>query len=821
MPARVLSIETPEGALRLASAGILDNFDRWLRFIGHTDGVPIELQVVDMETNYGGVQSRYAYARTLAEAVRLLEESEKWKNAPAAYTIVNDIDPAVATRKAGATWHNARKGHSTSNVDICARTVVFVDVDAKRVRDVTATDEEVARAADVGARVYAKLVSIASTEAVGYGHSGNGRSVFVALDHIPETPELERTVKGVLIALGAMFVVPRVVIDPVVSEAKRLGPAWGTTKRKGAEGFADRPHRRTAFVCAEETRRLDFAELRDLLETLRAELTGEQRIEVDRALGVRPSKTTSAVSGAVPLGTGAFDRANAVSIEQVAEWLGLVEPTGVRCPGCGVQGNSSVAFVGNGLKCLHATCAQKGKQNGFRTPVDLVAECRCVSPREAVELMAEHFHFEGFPAKQQSNGAATPEEERAAGDSYEADERAAIQDEPEKPASSGVEWIGTQDVFFSPLVEPTWIARGLQIGPGRPSMIAGYAWSMKSLASQSFILSVLSGRRLWGTSHLHCRQGRCRHIDFEQGRYPTLRRYRRLVAGMGIDPREFEDRLEVAVFPRGMFLNARSAEETYLRAFDGVDFALVDAYRSSVPGLDENESTAAEPLYMLGRVSEKTGCSVLLNHHAGKGEREDQRQAVRGSSAIFGALGTVLHLEAKKKGEPVRVSQTRGAVGGDGVGEQDFYLEAEDVAIGQDPRAGLRILYRSAEQVSPPISPANVAAAEVERVVAAIRREGQGGVRGADAAAGLAGMKTSRARIVVQIALSRGLLENVARKRSGERDEHRPVYVARDSSLLVPSPLGGDERDEQERGRPGRAKDERDERDEHTENGRS
>ena len=409
-------------------------------------------------------------------------------------------------------------------------------------------------------------------------------------------------------------------------------------------------------------------------------------------------------------------------------------------------------------------------------------------------------------------------------DGYEVAERAAIQDEPaadKKPASSGIEWIGTQDVFFSPLVEPTWIARGLQIGPGRPSMIAGYAWSMKSLASQSFILSVLSGRRLWGTSHLHCRQGRCRHIDFEQGRYPTLRRYRRLVAGMGMDPREFEDRLEVAVFPRGMFLNARSAEETYLRAFDGVDFALVDAYRSSVPGLDENESTAAEPLYMLGRVSEKTGCSVLLNHHAGKGEREDQRQAVRGSSAIFGALGTVLHLEAKKKGEPVRVSQTRGAVGGDGVGEEDFYLEAEDVAIGQDPRAGLRILYRSAEQVSPPISPANVAAAEVERVVAAVRREGQGGVRGADAAAGLAGMKTSRARIVVQIALSRGLLENVARKRSGERDEHRPVYVARDSSVLVPSPLGGDERDEHVRGRPGRAKDERDERDEHTENGRS
>jgi RecA/RadA recombinase len=428
MPARVFSIETPEGALRLASDDIADNFGRWLRFVDHTEGKPIELQAIDVPAANYGARSRFAHARTLVEATRLLEEADKWK-APGVFTIVNDIDPAVATRDVAGKWHDAKKGVSTTDRDILARATLFVDVDAKRVRGTSATDEEIAQTAEVATLVYMALAGIVGAEVLGYGHSGNGRSVFVALDHIAETSELEAAVKGILAALGCMFVAPRVEIDPVVCDAKRLGPAWGTTKRKGAPGIAERPHRRTVFVCAEQVRRLAFPELRDLLATLRAELTDEQRTEVDRSLGVRPSRAPTA-SGVAPRGIGAFDRANAVSIEQVAEWLGLVEPTGVRCPGCGVQGNSSVAFVGNGLKCLHATCAQKGKPTGFRTPVDLVAECRSISPREAVELMAEHFHFEGFAAKQQSNGAGTPEEERAAVDSYEADERAALQSEP-------------------------------------------------------------------------------------------------------------------------------------------------------------------------------------------------------------------------------------------------------------------------------------------------------------------------------------------------------------------------------------------------------
>ena len=71
----------------------------------------------------------------------------------------------------------------------------------------------------------------------------------------------------------------------------------------------------------------------------------------------------------------------------------------MRCPGCGHT--SGVALVGNGLKCLHNTCASKGSPRtpGFRTPVDLVAEARSLSARDAVNTLAEQFGFDGIRAR--------------------------------------------------------------------------------------------------------------------------------------------------------------------------------------------------------------------------------------------------------------------------------------------------------------------------------------------------------------------------------------------------------------------------------------
>jgi hypothetical protein len=456
MPASVAEL-----VLAAASEGVADNFARWLRFIGYVDGAPIELQAIGVPSRYAP-SSHFAHAITAPHAVELLEIADTW-NAPGVYTIINTIFLAVATRDEPNVWHIAQKGRATTDRDIRSRAALFIDVDAadaERVRGTSASDDEVEQTADVGGRIFDKLGGLLGNDSdpLGYGHSGNGRSVFIALAHIQETPELEQTIKGFLTALALLFKTPRVEIDPVVTDAKRLGPAWGTMKRKGAPGIAARPHRRTKFVCAERVRRVTFDELKELLARLRDELTPEQVGDVDRAMGIKPTK---------PAGAGTirdireavrdtpFERANAVPVEQVAKWLGIVDDDGgVRCPGCRAGGNSSVALVSNGLKCSHGSCGRKGPPGhpGFRTCVDLVAEVRGVAPRKAVEMLAEHFGFEGFTATQPETGPTHPE-----------------------PFATSAIDLGDLAVAPPPL---PWLLRDIRTG--KPVLRAGQVWNVSA-----------------------------------------------------------------------------------------------------------------------------------------------------------------------------------------------------------------------------------------------------------------------------------------------------------------------------------------------------
>src|SRR5205085_420132 len=64
-------------------------------------------------------------------------------------------------------------------------------------------------------------------------------------------------------------------------------------------------------------------------------------------------------------------------------------------------------------------------------------------------------------------------------------------------ATARVEWIGSAELF-RPLPPPRWTVPGLQIGPGRPSMLAAYGYFGKTLAAQSMALSIASGAKVWG-----------------------------------------------------------------------------------------------------------------------------------------------------------------------------------------------------------------------------------------------------------------------------------------------------------------------------------
>ena len=230
-------------------------------------------------------------------------------------------------------------------------------------------------------------------------------------------------------------------------------------------------------------------------------------------------------------------------------------------------------------------------------------------------------------------------------------------------------------------------------------MIAGYGYSGKTLAGQALLLSFAAGLPAW--AHFPATAPmRCRHLDFEQGRHATLKRYQRLAAGMNLGAIDLAPRLEVAIFPPAP-LNAKDAYDVYCRASEGCQIVLVDSFAGATPGEVENDSAMRGHVDMLTRVSETTGATFSLIHHAGKpkeSHNSDARTLLRGSSAIFDACGSVLVFVGDKTG-PIRVQQVKAPAEAEGQAIDPFYLQIEDIPASPELGypAGVRVAHVAAE----------------------------------------------------------------------------------------------------------------------------
>ena len=263
-----------------------------------------------------------------------------------------------------------------------------------------------------------------------------------------------------------------------------------------------------------------------------------------------------------------------------------------------------------------------------------------------------------------------------------------------------LQWSSTSDIFaeLSPI---SWAVPGLQMAPGRPMMIAGFGGSMKTLAAQQMALAMTTGRTVWEQFHVPA-QLRVRHVDMEQGLRSTRRRYQRLAIGHGIDWEEIGGRLELASFP-DLYLTSKSAESAWRRAAEGVDVVICDSLRALCPGVAENDSEIRTYIDMLTRLSDELDVVFVILHHSGKPseDRADNRTKPRGSSAIFDAVGCAFLISGSGQ-DPRKVQQIKCPADAEGGEVEPFYLVVEDAGIGTNPRAGVRVVYRTTEQVVPP-----------------------------------------------------------------------------------------------------------------------
>lgn len=376
--------------MRSASAESLEaNFRRFVVFRGWAPDETIELQALHVP-GPGKGRNLSAHATSVDAALRLLAEMEARKPT-AIYVIPNRIHPAVATRQAPDRWSEMERGSSTSDDEITDRTMFVIDFDFQRPKNTSTTTAELAEVLEVAARAQHFIDAAIGRDATVLGMSGNGCFAMLRLADLPSTDEVKKRARALLLGLQGIFETKRVKVDTSVSDPKRLIPAWGTTKRKGAPGVASRPHRRTCILNFDEPHRCTLEDIDRLLECVRLELTPEKCIKFDAERGIK-ALATLAPSVAPTVTESPFAQANRCDITSVLLRLGKLDGMHPVCVGCGLSGDSSVAIVGNGLKCSHNRCSSRGK-GGFRTPVDCVAEVRGCSPFDAVRQLGEWFGF--------------------------------------------------------------------------------------------------------------------------------------------------------------------------------------------------------------------------------------------------------------------------------------------------------------------------------------------------------------------------------------------------------------------------------------------
>lgn len=383
-----------------------------------------------------------------------------------------------------------------------------------------------------------------------------------------------------------------------------------------------------------------------------------------------------------------FERANGVDTRRILEHYGLTyDADGDRCdcPGCGLD-DAKICKNG-GTKCLHDRCAHAGPpgKKGFRTNIDVVAERERLEPLEAAKTICGWFGIP-IPEREKTNGS---HQEPPPADDYDPSD----DDAPDAPpggdrggdnhnvhavapkARAKIEIIDAAAIWAE-LKEPRYIVDSI-IRVGSLTQIVAYGASGKSWMSTDMTVAVGAGVP-WLERFVTV-QGRALYLDYEAGSYEMRRRFQAVTGARAIEAPIAG--VDLACMP-ALYMSHPSFESQIATLADGRSLITVDTLKAANPGVDENASDMRVGLDILHRVGERTECAFVVLTHAKKTTGNpftiDAREAGRGSSAIFDAADTVLHVHYEKD-KPLHVQQTKSRLGRH---VAPFLVRIEDVEAG-------------------------------------------------------------------------------------------------------------------------------------------
>lgn len=196
-------------------------------------------------------------------------------------------------------------------------------------------------------------------------------------------------------------------------------------------------------------------------------------------------------------------------------------------------------------------------------------------------------------------------------------------------------WAEEIDLNQDPPPMP-WVVQELEIGPGRPTAIMGYANSAKTPFALSIAVAVSSGQPVLG---MPVTRGRVAWLAYEAARV-THGKARRIARGMGV---ESFDGLKMHRMKRVLTSpGAMEAIHAYVSK-GGFLLCVIDTYSSAIAGIDHNSAEFADALRALEKISDATGTTFLVLIHSKKTQNNELKDFA-GHSHAAGALQSVIGL---------------------------------------------------------------------------------------------------------------------------------------------------------------------------------
>lgn len=257
------------------------------------------------------------------------------------------------------------------------------------------------------------------------------------------------------------------------------------------------------------------------------------------------------------------------------------------------------------------------------------------------------------------------------------------------------------------------------------------------------------------------------YFDWEQTLRETKHRFQLLAQGMGVDLAELGPRINYEWMPVGS-LAREGARDEMCRHVEGIDLAVIDATRTSSPGVKENSEEASVAGAVLTQVSERTGTAFVMLDHTGLPDKEGKRQrqhAIRGHSSKRDISSTLMVMSAEK-GKPTMVTCERCQVK-----PQNEWAEPFHFSLALTANGGLRLAEVAIEEDSKP----DDFEAKVVKVIQCIAAHP--GIAGAVAVAHNKGVqiREAEARSIIQMLESAG---KVVRVKTAGRGQGVNLYLS-------------------------------------------